>query len=79
MDNILDSNGKLLNKPSSTRVQVSDKDMSGGKKNMPGTPPENQSSEDDISNAQPSRDNRKRNRDKRESAYGRESNYKGPT
>ena len=73
MDNILDSNGKLLNKPSSTRVQVSDKDMSGGKKNMPGTPPENQSSEDDISNA------RKRNRDKRESAYGRESNYKGPT
>ena len=79
MDNLLDSDGNLLNKPSPTRVQVSDKEMSGGKKTVPGTPPENQSSEDDISNAQPPRDNRKRNRDKRESAYGRERNFEGPT
>ena len=75
MDKILDSNGNPFNKPSSTRVQVSDNDMSGGKKNVPGMPPENQSSEDDISNAQPPRDNCKHNCDAQESTYGREHNY----
>ena len=49
------------------------------RKTVPGTPPENRSSEYDITNAQPPKDNRRRKHETRESTYRRECNYEGTT
>ena len=57
MDKILDDQGNLLNKPSTVN-HVGDSDMSDEEKNMPGTPPESRSSEDEIANAQVPRESR---------------------
>ena len=80
MDKILDGEGNLLNKPSPTVDHVGDRDMSVGEKNMPGTSPESRSTEDEITNAQPPRENRKRTRETRDSKPSRrERNYGGHT
>ena len=73
MDKILDDQGNLLNKPSPTVNHVGDSDMSDEEKNMPGTPPESRSSEDEIANAHVPRESRKCTHETRDNKPSRPS------